>query len=85
VGDFPGGVMLGSVFTRHAARQLAAWLGLQRVHHDGSDAARILDDWAYDLSADSLDTLAWHVRASKAPLPVRLTMMAIQAGALAGP
>jgi len=69
---------------RQAARQLAGYLDRQRTHHEGSDAARILDDWAYDLSSDSLDTLAWYVRASRDPLPVRLTMMAILAGALAG-
>ena len=37
----------------------------------------------YDPSAGTLDALAWHVSASKAPLSVRLTMMAILAGALA--
>ena len=68
---------------RHAASQLAHWLDCQTTHHEGSDAARILDDWAYDPGADSLYRLAGHIRASKAPLPVRLTMMAILAGALA--
>ena len=66
-----------------AACQLAHWLDCQTTHHEGSDAARILDDWAFDPSADSLDSLAGHIRASKAPLPVRVTMMAILAGPVA--
>ena len=68
---------------RHAASQLATWLDFKTVHHEGSDAARILDDWADDLGADSPDALARHIRSSRAPLTVRLTMMAILAGALA--
>jgi hypothetical protein len=68
---------------RHAASHLANWLDCNTTHHEGSDAARVLDNWAYDPCMDSLDALAWYVRKSRDPLPVRLTMMAIVAGAVA--
>jgi hypothetical protein len=76
-------VMTAPDDVNHAADHLAAWFDRQTTHHEGSDAARILDDWAYDPSADNLDTLAWHVQRSNAPLPDRVTMMAVLAGALA--
>jgi hypothetical protein len=57
---------------------------LQYDHHEGSDSARIiLDNWAHDPRPASLDALAWHVRKSRAALPVRITMMAILAAAVA--
>jgi hypothetical protein len=68
---------------RLAASQLAYWLDCNTTHHEGSDGARVLDDWAYDPCKDSLDVLAWYARNSKDRLPVRLTMMAIIAGAVA--
>jgi len=68
---------------RLAASQLACWLDRQTTHHEGSDVARTLDNWAYDPSAETLDVLAWTCRATRAPLPVRIAMMAILAGALA--
>jgi hypothetical protein len=68
---------------RSAASHLAHWLDCNTTHHEGSDAARMLDNWAHDPCADSLDALAWHLRKSRAPLPVRVTMMAILAGAVA--
>jgi hypothetical protein len=68
---------------RLAASHLAYWLDCNTTHHEGSDAARILDDWAYDPCTDSLDALAWYARTSKDRLPIRLTIMAIIAGAVA--
>jgi len=66
-----------------AASDLANWLDCNTTHHEGSDGARILDGWACDPCMDSLDALAWYARKSKDRLPVRLTMMAIIAGAVA--
>jgi hypothetical protein len=68
---------------RLAASHLAYWLDCNTKHHEGSDGARILDDWAYDPCMDSLDALACYARKSRDRLPVRLTMMAIIAGAVA--
>jgi hypothetical protein len=68
---------------RSAASHLAHFLDCSTTHHEGSDAARMLDNWAHDACADSLDALAWHIRKSRAPLPIRITMMAILAGAVA--
>jgi len=42
-----------------------------------------IDNWAWDPCRDSLDSFAWYVRKSREPLPVRLAMMAILAGAVA--
>ena len=68
---------------RAAATHLAHWIDCRTTHHEGSDAARILDDWACDPCRDSLDVFAWYVRRSRDALPVRLAMMAILAGAVA--
>ena len=68
---------------RAAATDLAVWFDIVTSHHEGSDAARVLDNWAYDPSTDSLDALAWYMRQSRYPLRIRLAMMAIVAGAVA--
>jgi hypothetical protein len=68
---------------RGAAQALAEWFDWNTTHHEGSDVARIFDNWSYDPCHDTLDTMAWYVRVSRDPLPVRLTMTAIIAGALA--
>ena len=68
---------------RAAATDLAAWFDSVTTHHEGSDAARVLDNWDYAPSVDLLDALAWYVRQSKYPVRIRLAMMAVVTGALA--
>jgi hypothetical protein len=64
-----------------AAMHLAHWIDCRTTHHEGSDAARAIYNWAYDPSRDSPDSFAWYVRKSRDALPVRLAMRAILAGA----
>lgn len=37
---------------RDAAMHLAHWIDCRTTHHEGSDAARLLDNWAWDPCRD---------------------------------
>jgi hypothetical protein len=65
---------------RHASGALD---DCRTTHHERADAARAIDNWAYDPSPEMLDVFAWYVRKSRDALPVQLAMMAILAGAVA--
>jgi|GEM_PF-6379492 len=70
---------------RRAASMLACRIDSLRVHHEGSDLARALHDFAYDPSDDALDVLAYYADRPQGPAGVRLAVATIiAAGKAAG-
>ena len=70
---------------RRAASMLANRIDSLRVHYEGSDLARALDDFAYDPDDDALDVLAFYADRPRGPAGVRLAVATIvAAGKAAG-
>ena len=69
---------------RAAASALADSLDRRCTHHEGSDLARTLDDWAFDPDPDGLDTLDWHATRPDQGFRMRFALAAVVVGARAG-
>lgn len=70
---------------RGAASMLACRIDSLRIHHEGSDIARALHDFAYDPDDDALDVLAFYADRPQGPAGVRLAVATIvAAGKAAG-
>jgi hypothetical protein len=65
---------------RTAARALATKLDARCTHHEGSNLAAALDNWAYALDADDLDALVWYTTLEHLDDDVRLAVLAIVTG-----
>jgi hypothetical protein len=68
---------------RAAASDLAHYLDCLRVHYEGCDIARTLDDWAYAPDGDTLDTLVWYAGQGQRRMaaPVHVALCAVIAAA----
>ena len=70
---------------RGAASMLANRIDGLRIHHEGSDLARALHDFAYEPDDDALDVLAFYADRPQGPAGVRLAVATIvAAGKAAG-
>ena len=66
-----------------AAAQLAFYFDVVVTHHEGSDDARALDDFARAPNVDDLVFLAGRARGSGWPATIRWAMAAVVVGGLA--
>ena len=75
-------VRFARVDPRAAAGVLAHYLDLRCTHHEGSDLARTIDNWAYAPDDDSFDTMVWSAGpAQLLSASVRIALCAVIASA----